>query len=73
METPVIRKEVQLYLKACVTFADFSRYIMTRYNEVRTAERKAIGTQMPGLNFSHTPPLNDAPLAATLSNLPPID
>ena len=41
---------------------------MTRYNELSAAEREAIGTQMPGLIFFHTPPLNDAPLVTTLSN-----
>ena len=73
METPLIREEVQVYLKACEAFADFSRYMMTRYNELTPAEREAIGAQIPGLNLPYTAPPDNAPLATTLSNLPPID
>jgi hypothetical protein len=42
METPVIREEVQAYLQACITFAEFSRF-----NELPTAEeREAIDNVM---------------------------
>jgi hypothetical protein len=69
METPVIREEVQAYLQACIAFAEFSRY-----NELTTAEREAIGnlSQALGLNLHRTPSPGDLLLTATLSNIPPI-
>ena len=70
METAVIRQEVQAYLQACVAFGEFSRS-----TELTTAEIEAIGklSQALGLNLHRTSSPDDAPLAATLSNLPPID
>ena len=52
METPVIREEVQVYLKACEAFVEFSRD-----TELTTAEIEAIGNlaQGLGLNLHRTP------------------
>ena len=48
METP--REEVQAYLKASLTFAEFCRY-----NELTTTEREALGNfaQSLGLDVHH--------------------
>jgi hypothetical protein len=59
METTVIREEVKVYLQACQALAEFSRYI--RDIELTPAEREAIETQMPALNFPRTPLPDDRP------------
>ena len=70
METPVIREEVQAYLQGSLAFAEFCRY-----NDLTTAEREALGNlaQTLGVSVHPVPRLDVQPLAATLSNLPPIE
>ena len=70
METPIIREEVHAFIQACQAFVEFSRD-----NGLSSAEREAIGnfTQALGLNLHRKPSPDDPALAATLSNLPPIE
>ena len=55
-----MRDEVQAYLQASLTFAEFCRH-----NELTTAEREALGNlaQALGLNVHPVPPANGPPLA----------
>ena len=56
METP--REEVQAYLQASLTFAEFCRY-----NELTTTERAALGNlaQTLGLDVQPVPPPDGSP------------
>jgi len=63
-----VRKEVREFMQACHAFAEFSQD-----NELTKAESEAIANLFADTQGLQQALPDDPPLAATLSNTPPLD